>query len=185
MKIQNTETDARHPWPEGCFVQGGSAGVVFTKTGSYTTAFVEAFPDTFIRGEGVTIEEAEDHCWAQYQEIAGCPGHEWEARNYQNGGGICKHCGAFGSRVFTPEDLGLSCKTCGVPTFWSRQGDDFFCPDHATDRDTEWLRKHGELRTGSRIGDILAAIKCPNNHAENCCADCDTHTMPHMGCILR
>ena len=116
-------------------MQGGGAGVVFVKGGdAYRTAFVEAFPgSTFIRGEGSTIQEAEDACWAKYEQRMACPGHDWEPRDYKNGAGFCIHCGTFGSKVFTPEQLGLFCKTCGVPTYWSRDGDDFFCPEHATD----------------------------------------------------
>lgn len=164
MIIKNTDVEARHPWPQGCEVQGGTSGLVIVKGGEpYTTAFVEAFPDTFIRGEGATVQEAEDACWAQYQKRVGCPGHEWEARNYKNGAGFCKHCGTFGSKVFTPEQLGLFCKVCGVPTYWSRQNDDFFCPEHATDRDTEWFRqeyKAGRLNTtGSELGDMFAYLE--------------------------
>ena len=79
------------PWPEDCFCQCGGNGVVFTDNSSmgelltnpkdqqeaikavlgeeskkthYKTAFFEAFPKNpscFIRGEGKTIEEAEEN----------------------------------------------------------------------------------------------------------------------------
>lgn len=99
-------------------VQGGESGVVLLREGgSYTTAFVECFPEnSFIRGEGATVAEADDACWAKLQSFTGCE-HQWEPQGYRNGGGICKHCGQFGSKVFTPEDLGLFCTTCGVPTY--------------------------------------------------------------------
>ena len=58
--IEHTNEPMRHPWPADCYVQGGDRGVVLTEDGSYWTAFVEAFPGTFIRGEGVTIADAED-----------------------------------------------------------------------------------------------------------------------------
>ena len=167
MIIENTEVEARHPWPQDCLVQGGGSGVVFVKEDNacrtYRTAFVEAFPDdTFIRGEGPTIQEAEDACWVKYEQRMNCPGHEWEPRDYKNGAGFCIHCRTFGSKVFTPEQLGLFCKTCGVPTFWSRSGDDFFCPEHATDRDTEWFRREhaaGRLVTGSVLGDLFGQLE--------------------------
>lgn len=167
MKIKNTDVEAQHPWPDDCAVQGGAGGIVFTKTGSYTTAFVEAFPGTFIRGEGPTIQEAEDSAWAQYERRIQCPGHEWEARNYKNGAGFCIHCGTFGSQVFTPEDLGLSCKVCGIPTYWSREitdeGEFFYCPEHAMDRDSVW---HRENSTGSQIGDLLGTLEALAKEAE-------------------
>lgn len=56
-----TEWPCAFPWPEDCFCQAGHSGVVFTKSGHYRTAFFEAFPknpNTFIRGEGSTIEVA-------------------------------------------------------------------------------------------------------------------------------
>ena len=156
MKIQNTDVEAQYPWPEDCLVQGGSSGLVIVPGGeSYGTAFVEAFPDTFIRGEGATIKEAEDSAWAKYQRRVSCPGHEWEPRNYKNGAGFCKFCNTFQSRVFTPGDLGLSCHICGVPTYWSREDDKFFCEEHAVDRDSEWYRNH---TTGSAVGDMLGAF---------------------------
>ncbi|KQO98779.1 hypothetical protein ASF30_12005 [Leifsonia sp. Leaf264] len=114
-------------------VQGGGHGIVFRRDGgsAYNTAFVEAFPEgTFIRGEGATIEEAEDAAWAKYQQYVSCPTHEWEPRGYVNGAGFCKHCNQFGSKVFTPEQLGLHCHVCGIPTYWSSAGGKFFCPDH-------------------------------------------------------
>ena len=69
----------------------------------YRTAFFEAAPkspDTFIRGEGTTIEDAEKDAWDQWQRVRGCPGHEYETRGYTNGAGFCRHCGLFSSGVF-------------------------------------------------------------------------------------
>lgn len=119
------------PWPEGVTVQCGDHGVVFTKgtldrivtdppgvlesvasieaggTGGYTTAFFEAFPDdTFIRGEGSTVAEAEASAWEQYQRHQACEEHEWETRGYTNGAAFCARCGKFSSRqLMTPELL--------------------------------------------------------------------------------
>jgi len=115
-------------WPEDCFVQCGGNGIVvghgsfeemllstdplkalgdeIKKPTSYRTAFFEAFPrnpDTFIRGEGKTIEEAEEQTWLKFQKYLACKGHEFEKRGYRNGAGFCKHCGMFGSKVFEPE----------------------------------------------------------------------------------
>lgn len=122
----------QHGWPDDCFVQCGGCGIVLDTrvasiegmvegvksllegddkivkqqlAGSRTTAFFEAFPkalDTYIRGEGSTVEQAETHAWDQYQKRLACPQHEFERRGYKAGQGICKHCGLFNSKAFKP-----------------------------------------------------------------------------------
>ena len=86
----------------------------------YRTAFFEAFPqnpDSFIRGEGASIEEAEEKAWTQYQKIVNCTGHEYERRDYKNGAGFCKHCNMFASNVFEPDE---TCYLCGAKTYYGR-----------------------------------------------------------------
>lgn len=119
----------RYPWPADCHVQGGGNGIVFesgsmeaaltdpakaadavvaalggpAKSRHYRTAFFEAFPrnpDTFLRGEGATIEEAEDEAWAQFQKARSCITHEFERGKYRTGAGICRLCGMFSSTAF-------------------------------------------------------------------------------------
>lgn len=96
------------------------AGVLLdapVQTEHYRTAFFEAFPrdpNTFIRGEGVTIEEAEEKAWNKYQRHLNCTGHEYEKRGYRNGCGFCKHCGLFSSDVFEPDEI---CYLCGSKTY--------------------------------------------------------------------
>ena len=104
--IANTREPMRHPWPEDCMVQGGAHGVVFgpgcPDGKPYQTAFVEAFPaGTFLRGEGATIAEAEDACWAKYEVLASCPHDQgFDRRDYVNGSGFCRRCGTwFGTDV--------------------------------------------------------------------------------------
>lgn len=133
----------QYEWPEDCLCQGGSHGIVLGREG--TTAFFEAFPrnpDTFIRGEGETVEEAETACWNKYQKYLACPSptgqHEFEPRNYQNGAGVCKYCGFFGPQVFTGEELGQFCEICGVGTTYSPNNDDkehvtWYCEKHFRD----------------------------------------------------
>lgn len=123
--------NCQHEWPADCFVQCGTAGIVFTEEGSYRTAFFEAFPrnpDTFIRGEGESVETAEESAWSQWQKHLACPGHEFERRGYRNGAGFCKHCGLFAARAFEPTTL---CLVCQKPTNYASDKDgDFYCEEH-------------------------------------------------------
>lgn len=140
--VENTDVHARHPWPDDCKVQGGANGVVFTRDPdrpSYRTAFVEAFPvepRTFVRGEGATVEEAEDDAWAKLSAILGCPtGHaDFETRGYRNGLGFCTACGMSRSGAFDVKEVGHPCAVCGVGCNWSNVGDDWFCEEHAPPR---------------------------------------------------
>lgn len=106
----------RHDWD--CAVQAGDGGVVFAEP-SYRTAFFEAFPrnpNVFIRGEGATVELAEESARRQYERLVSCPGHQWEARGYQNGGGYCRNCGSFAASVIP----GPPCAICAKPTWYTR-----------------------------------------------------------------
>jgi len=96
----------------------------------YTTCFFEAFPrepDTFLRGEGATMEEAETKCWEDYQKVVNCKSHEPERRNRRDGYGFCKHCG-MGGMFFEPLE---TCKICGVPTYaFSDTDNNWYCKAH-------------------------------------------------------
>ncbi len=130
MSFGRDPYECKQDWPIGTFLQGGNDGVVYTgkslneafddpigtvkdvlgrgEGGSvfYRTAFFEAFPrnpDTFIRGEGKTIEEAETDAWRQYEKIRNCAGHEFEKRGRSDGVGWCKHCKMFSIHAFEKE----------------------------------------------------------------------------------
>jgi hypothetical protein len=130
--------DCKHEWPLDCLVQCGGDGMVITdKTASMEdaltdpavaaevvsgevehrrTAFFEAFPKnpkTFLRGEGGTIEEAEDKCWKHYQKILSCTTHEFERRNRIDGYCFCKHCGLSGMFM----DPLHPCTGCGATSY--------------------------------------------------------------------
>lgn len=118
----------KQPWT--CFVQCGSSGVVFNKEGGYQTAFFEAFPkdpSCFLRGEGSTIEEAEQKCWDKYQVVKTCD-HEMERRNRTDGYAYCKHC-SYARMFFEPL---TKCKICKVPTAYTsdKDGKNHYCKKH-------------------------------------------------------
>ncbi len=121
------EYDSKHEWD--CFCQGGGSGVVFSKKGNYRTAFFEAFPKEpkcFIRGEGKTLEEAEQQAWDRYQKIKTC-NHEMERRGRTDGYGYCKHC-SYSAMVFEP--LTKCCK-CGKPTAYAKDyRGKWYCEKH-------------------------------------------------------
>jgi len=109
--LKNTGYQISCTWPKACRVQWGAGGIVFSRSGNYRTAFFEAFPNDgaggFIRGEGETIEAAEQSAFSQWKKQAQCDaqgGHAWsrtrrlkdgKTRTYSNGGCFCTKCGAF------------------------------------------------------------------------------------------
>ncbi len=122
-------------WPPDCYLQAGDRGIVFHKDDSYHTAFFEAFPndpDTFIRGEGATVAEAEQAAWEKWKSILACIGHEFWLGGYKNGAGFCRHCNLFKPRAFPPSE---TCCVCGEPTYYT--GDsagNWYCVDHERDK---------------------------------------------------
>jgi hypothetical protein len=148
--LKREEYVCKNEWPEDCSCQGGTSGIVFSKNGNYETAFFEAFPKepkTFIRGEGKTVEEAEQNAWEQFQRNIKCINHEFERRRYKNGCGICKHCGLFMSDVFEPDE---HCKICGKPTYLARDiNSEWYCEEHKKDMPDElipqWMKDHERI----------------------------------------
>lgn len=97
---KDNDYSPRHNWPGETLVQWGRSGLVLGRS-PYMTAFFEAFPDEtasssggFIRGEGASLEEAEDKAYAKFTREAQCH-HLWGRETYDNGGQLCRHCRAF------------------------------------------------------------------------------------------
>lgn len=147
------EYDCQFDWPEDCKVQGGDKGIVFDKKaegGSYRTSFFEAFPrnpDTFIRGEGKSMQEAEQKAWEKYQRYLACPAdHEdpdnFERRGYKNGAGFCKECGLFRGKMFEPTE---KCHNCGTATYYTSDKHGRYwcedCSDQIPEEDLSELQK--------------------------------------------
>lgn len=118
-------------WDEDCFVQCGDSGLVLKAENTYNTAFFEAFPTnpkTFIRGEGETIQEAEERAFEKLQKYKKCEKHEFERNGYTNGAGFCKHCGLFKSKCFEPS---TTCVICNKPTNWGYDvNKEWYCKKH-------------------------------------------------------
>ncbi len=103
-------------WPDDCAVQWGGSGLVFGENSTRSTAFFEVFPDGagFLRGEGATVEEAEQAAFAKWTRQSACAaagGHRWSrtrrmrdgrTHTYTNGGTFCLACGAFTSKILPP-----------------------------------------------------------------------------------
>ncbi|MEY8802170.1 hypothetical protein AB9K35_17975 [Leisingera sp. XS_AS12] len=138
----------RKDWPDDCKVQWGGSGIVLgEKKGPRQTAFFEAFPKSggFIRGEGATIEEAENNAFRRFREESACQ-HQWGRRGYTNGGCRCARCGAFKTVMKPIVKLGGyrdPIKSMEIEIAISRHG---LAPSSRSDRDGSntsrkiWLR---------------------------------------------
>lgn len=119
-------------WPQDIFVQCGGKGIVISRQKdmpSYKTAFFEAFPNnpsTFIRGEGASIEEAEESAFKKYEKIMNCQGHEYKRRGNSEHA-TCMHCHLFTSFCLPPE---TSCEICKKENINHGFNNMFLCEKH-------------------------------------------------------
>lgn len=141
--LKDSQFECKNEWPEDCFCQCGSNGTVFTPTGYYETAFFEAFPNnpkTFIRGEGKTIELAEQQAWETYQKYFQCDHPSFEARDYTNGAGFCTKCGLWFPDVIPPTG---KCVICDTSTWFSQDIDNnWWCEQHYDQTPKEKWTEH-------------------------------------------
>lgn len=141
-------------WSDDCFVQWGGSGLVFGKEKSYTTAFFEAFPkspDTFIRGEGKTIDEAETNAFAEYSKIVGCKMHEFKrmTKSLSDTRGICMHCGLFQCEAFK---IDSRCSICNRITGFSSDAEGkYYCELHVFQKKSEHKTEHPMLQFIDKI----------------------------------
>jgi hypothetical protein len=130
-------------WDSNSRVQCGSKGVVFSKNSSYKTAFFEyADSDKFIRGEGLTIEDAENDAFIKLEKISNCKNHVFERRSYTNGAAVCRHCNLFKSKVFEPLSC---CSVCNTPTNFYIRKDKNLCEQHYFNLSYEELDEHSKI----------------------------------------
>jgi hypothetical protein len=119
MLITNTTVEAQRPWPDDVYIQGGG--------GNRRPVFVEvSTPGSFIRGEGVTMHDAEQDAWAKYQRVLTCAGGgdhgPYEARHYENGCGFCAKCGVWFSDVL-PKSARWQAQEAGTSNVLAAYGD--------------------------------------------------------------
>lgn len=144
LKLNNGKIyELQHPWPE-FKIQANGTGVVLGEA-PYLTAFFEAFPrepSTFIRGEGVDVQTAENEAWEKYQRILACPNHEYKRHN-NDGAGICIHCGLFQQNVLPCLN---KCVICGKEAVhhYSLMTEDDLCYTHHRE-EIETLLSDGPL----------------------------------------
>jgi hypothetical protein len=149
------EYETKYDWE--CFCQSGSNGIVFSKKSNRKTAFFEAFPNNpkcFIRGEGATVEEAEQKAWEEWQKIQTCK-HEMERRDRTDGYAFCKHC-SYSATVFEP--LTKCCK-CKKPTAYAEDSrGNSYCKKHARVMPKalipEWLH-HKEKKLPRKLKKVM------------------------------
>ncbi|MFX4300097.1 hypothetical protein [Pseudosulfitobacter pseudonitzschiae] len=145
-------------WPEDCTVQWGGKGVVISRKGNYKTAFFEAFPDGpgFFRGEGASIAEAEQECFAKFSAFKVCD-HQWGRGSYTNGGTICHRCKSFASTMNPITVLGAY--KAPISFFeLSSTAEGALRPSRYADHDTAVLRRFSR-RTYLRLR--LAGVDIP------------------------
>lgn len=96
----------------------------------YRTAFFEAFlknPSCFIRGEGKSIEEAEEDAYDQYTKIISCKHPEFNRKGREDGYAFCKSC-PYSGMVLAPT---TNCETCGKPAHFGKDLlGQYYCERH-------------------------------------------------------
>lgn len=111
--------DCQHDWPDNVRIQHGEKGIVFSKNGNYSTSFFEAFPptsvtDSYVRGEGSSVKEAENNAFEKYLKMINCEQHDY-VRKGKGESGICKLCSSTKDEVFPPVES-LTCSVCNKPS---------------------------------------------------------------------
>lgn len=131
LGLMNTsDYTCKYDWPTECFVQCGGKGVVMGNQHrkGYVTAFFEAFPfNNFIRGEGETIDLAEDAAWKKYQVMANCTEHSFKKSESRQRDAVCECCGLSIRDYYPPEK---ECSCCGKSNVSLSIYNQYFCLEH-------------------------------------------------------
>lgn len=126
---EKREYSCQHNWSEKASLQCGSKGVVLKKEGGgYSTAFFEVFyGENFIRGEGETIETAENQAYIQYEKLLNCPQHKFEPEQRNPRNGVCSCCGFIEKNHYLPKD---NCCVCGKKHIFLELNEKKYCLNH-------------------------------------------------------
>ena len=182
-------------WPDDCTVQWGANGVVISGNTTYRTAFFEAFPAIlkdsgepgFFRGEGTTVEDAEQDCFEHFRQSSACT-HVWgrgfkvrqkltKIKNgverpklrgetvYTNGGALCRKCGAFCMKFRPVVDLDEWKKPPSILAFTSAAAGWLRLELADTERDLARKRRT-ELRLRAVMGIDLPPVSAYKNESD-------------------
>ena len=116
-------------WPADSRIQFGQD---ISRTFAFFEVFMEAPDPRFHRGEGATVEAAEQAAWASLLRWRACD-HEWVRRDGGKAGstdtcGRCVKCRQVQTSMFPPM---TTCRVCGVATSARMdRNDDFLCEEH-------------------------------------------------------
>ena len=120
--------ECQYPWPS-MFIQGCDSSDL--KNGSLLKAFVECFPEEpscYLRGEGATLAESEQNCWAWYQRVVDGHEHIWDSRGREDGYGYCSTCHVGMSDVLP---VTQKCALCDSNKVWGSAEDGRkLCAEH-------------------------------------------------------
>ena len=182
-------------WPDDCTVQWGTNGVASSENRTYRTAFFEAFPAVsgelakpgFFRGEGKTVENAEQDCLENFRRFLACT-HAWSRgfdvkrrsiktrhgierpklngeTHFINGGALCRKCGAFDD-VFKPViDIDEWKRIPSILAFTSAAAG-WLRPGPADTREDLERKRRTELRLRAVMGINLPSILAYENKSD-------------------
>lgn len=133
-EIKSREYHCQRDWPEDVYLQCGGKGVVIgnAKRPGYVTAFFEAFPfKMFIRGEGTTVEDAEQKAWEKYQAVLNCPSHTFIPEKNRPRNAVCSSCRFAEPNYYAPHHV---CNDCGKEHVNLSIDDAHYCASHFQER---------------------------------------------------
>lgn len=157
-------------WGDDVRVQWGYCGVSINRKEQTVTpvkSFFEAFPpapnNTFLRGEGDSVHDAEDRAFTQYEKMMACPQHEWDRRGRTDGYAYCKLCGMSQMAL---EPL-TRCAICDIPSSWTSRKENGEKKHYCRFHDPQ-LYKLTDEEVG-HIRQYLMKRQYITTHADNVC----------------
>lgn len=134
-------------WNKDLTMQCGEKGIVasLSRNQSYITAFFEVFlksPKTLIRGEGKTIEEAENNAWSKFEKISNCSHNFIRVDNTRDA--VCNKCQVKSFNYFIPES---KCFSCGKEhSDFVAYDYNYYCRKHYLEKESFILHEKEKLK---------------------------------------